>query len=68
MKTTVTIGRVDGRDVVLRDPSHDTEGHIEYIRELTNSGGKIKSGKITKQVSEAVVVHSTKGTIKRRQF
>lgn len=68
MKSTITIGIVNEKQVVLKDPSDDVDAHIKFIRELTDNEGKISSGKSEKKVSEAVVVHSVKGTIKRRVF
>lgn len=68
MKTTVTMGLINDKHVVLKDPSIEVDDHIKFIRDLTNKGGKIESGKTMKQVQEAIVVHSVKGLLKRRVF
>lgn len=68
MKCTITIGVINDKQVVLKDPSDDVDAHIKFIRDLTDNGGVIASGKSEKKVSEAVVLHSVKGAIKRRTF
>jgi hypothetical protein len=68
MKVTTTIGTIGGKPVVLKDPSGDADAHIAFLRKLTNDGGKLTSGKTTKQVEEAVILHTAKGTLKRRKF
>ena len=68
MKTTVTLGLINDKHVVLKDPSIEVDDHIKFIRQLTSKGGKIESGKTFKQVQEAIVVHSVKGMLKRRSF
>jgi hypothetical protein len=68
MKTTITLGIIGGKDVVLKNPSGDATEHIDFIRKLTLDGGKIESGKTGRQVEQAVVLHTVKGVLKRRSF
>jgi uncharacterized protein YciI len=68
MKTTITVGLIADKHVVLKDPSIDVDAHIDFLRKLTIEKGLITSGKSKQQVQEAVVLHSTKGAIKRRKF
>ena len=54
--------------MVLKAPSLDPNPHIEFIKKLTNEGGKINDGKKKVFVDEAIVLHSSRGTIKSRRF
>ena len=56
MKTFITLGLIDDKHVVLKDPSPDYAKHRNFICGLVADGGKIKSGKNVQQVSEAAVV------------
>jgi len=68
MKAFLTAGIIDGKMVTLKDPTSDLVEHREFVRKLTDKGGKMKHGKGYKQVSEAVVVHTDKGLVMRRVF
>lgn len=68
MKFTVTVGMIEDKFVVIKDPSERATEHTQFISDLTNKKGLIGSGKTAKQVKRAVVLHSTKGVLKRRTF
>lgn len=68
MKVTVTVGMIEGHPVILKSPSIDPNPHIEFIKQLTNEGGKINDGKKKISVDEAIVLHSSRGAIKSRRF
>jgi hypothetical protein len=68
LKTTVTIGTINGKHAVLKEPSEDADAHIAFIRDLTNAGGIITAGKTEKKVEEAIVLHSARGLMRRRHF
>jgi len=70
MKLTITLGiDTKGNARVLAGPDADTDGQRDKLRELTDRGGKIKSGKSTIQLVEAAVFNTAKGIIgKSRKF
>jgi len=70
MKVTITLG-VDtkGKYHVLAGPGDDHDQQRDYLRKLTDAGGKIKDGNKTIQIAEAMVLHSVKGVMgKPRKF
>lgn len=69
MKLTVTIG-IDAKNkpLIVAGPDGDVDGQIANLRTITNNGGKIGTGKTAVKLAEAVIVHTSKGTLKRRKF
>ena len=57
-----------GKPTVLLAPSTDPQEHVDFIKALTLAGGAIKTGKSTVKATEACVLHSVKGVIKKRKF
>ena len=69
MKTFVTLGLIADKYVVLKDPSADYTDHRNNLRSLLAAGGKITSGKTSKQVSQAaIVLANAQSIIKRTKF
>ena len=65
-KFAITVGVVDGKLVILDGPSADVDGQVDRLRELTTAGGK-REGKGKGSVTDAVILHSSKGVIKSRR-
>jgi hypothetical protein len=70
-KLAVTLGIVGGKPVVLKDPSAEPEDHFKFLNALTDAGGVIPAqtakGK-DKAASEAYVLHSHFGVMRKRKF
>lgn len=64
-KFAITVGVVDGKLEVLAGPDSDTDAQVDALRALTDAKGE-RGGK-KKPVSDAVVLHSSKGVIKKRK-
>jgi hypothetical protein len=67
IKTAITVGKKNGKDTVIKGPGELSE-HIEFIRKLTDNGGKLKEKQKTVQYDEALVVHTVKRRKIRRRF
>jgi len=64
-KFAITVGQLaDGKLVVLDGPSEDVGAQVDALVKLTNAGG---AGKGKAVVADAVILHSTKGVIKKRK-
>ena len=66
-KYAVTIGLINDKPVVIDGPSDDVTGMVDSLDKLTNDAGKTKVGGKEVTVDEAVILHTTKGVIKRRK-
>ena len=65
-KFAITVGeQADGKLVVLDGPSADIGGLVDNLVALTNADGK-QAGK-KPDIAHAVILHSTKGVIKKRK-
>ena len=65
-KYAILLGEVKGKPVVLDGPTSDTDAMVDAIEKLTVSGGKTKVAGKAAQVTDAVILHTTKGVIKKR--
>ena len=66
-KYAILIGEIKGKPVVLDGPTVDTDKLVKAIEKLTNGKGKTKVGGKAATVEAAVILHNTKGVIKRRK-
>jgi hypothetical protein len=66
-KYCFTHGIIDGKPQEIK-PAGTYAEHLDALKELTDNEGRIKKGKTEKQVTQAVIYHSTKGQMKRRKF
>ena len=67
-KFSLLIGERNGKAEVLAGPSSDVNEHIQQLKDLTDRAGRVSEGKNSKQYDSAVVIHSTKGVMKKRSF
>ena len=65
-KFAITVGTVDGKLVVLDGPNADVEAQAQALRTLTDASGK-RPGKGKGTVTDAVILHSSKGVFKKRK-
>ena len=65
-KYAVLLGVVAGKPVVLDGPTEDTDKMVDAIEKLTLDGGKTKIGGKSVTVEDAVILHTSKGVIKKR--
>ena len=66
-KYAVTIGIINDKPIVIDGPSADVTGMVETLNKLSDDAGKTKVGGKAVTVDEAVILHTTKGVIKRRK-
>lgn len=65
-KVTVTIGKIGDKFEVIAGPNSDLDGQKKALRDLVDAGGNLP-GKGKGVVSDAYIIHTTKGRVVYRK-
>ena len=67
-KFAITVGTdLKGKLIVLEGPSVDVDAQVQALRDLTDANGVKKTAKGSIQVTDALLFHSTKQSIRKER-